>query len=159
MAVPYYLFPNGEAGVEDSVPGLCCGVAREVHYVDATGGPSQEGINSYSTKEGTIARAIYYLYRALFIYLLIPHFAYEIFNIICSICYIKPYLANINLLTPNDMFFAKPTIEFQAVIFERYMALAIDPFLSPCYCLSIAYRLPLMPISSAIMDMGIKGNR
>ena len=24
----------------------------------------------------------------------------------------------------------------------------------PCYCLSIAYRLPLMPICSAIMDMG-----
>ena len=34
------------------------------------------------------------------------------------------------------------------------MALAIDPFLGPCYCLSTAYCLPLMPICSATMDMG-----
>ena len=40
------------------------------------------------------------------------------------------------------------------VLYINYIALAIDPFLDPCYCLSIAYRLPLMPICSARMDMG-----
>ena len=36
----------------------------------------------------------------------------------------------------------------------NYIALAIDPFLGPCYCLSIAYCLPLMHICSAIIDIG-----
>ena len=37
------------------------------------------------------------------------------------------------------------------VCYINYIALAIDPFLDPCYCLSIAYRLPLMPTCSAIL--------
>ena len=35
----------------------------------------------------------------------------------------------------------------------KYFAIAFDPFLGPCYCLTIAYCLPLMPTCSA-MDMG-----
>ena len=34
-------------------------------------------------------------------------------------------------------------------VYVNYVALAIDPFLGPCYD-AIAYRLPLMPICSAI---------
>ena len=34
------------------------------------------------------------------------------------------------------------------------IALATDPFLGPCHCLSIAYCLPLMHICSAIINMG-----
>ena len=36
-------------------------------------------------------------------------------------------------------------------IYINYVA---DPFPSPCYCPSIAYRLPLVPICSALMNMG-----
>ena len=56
----------------------------------------------------------------------------------------------------------------------NYIALAIDPFLGPCYCLSIAYRLPIAcllpalsitdrfgpgPISIVAEYMGTNGNR
>ena len=43
----------------------------------------------------------------------------------------------------------------QSVSYINYIALAIDPFLGLRYCLSAAYRLPLMRICSAIMDMGL----
>ena len=43
---------------------------------------------------------------------------------------------------------------WKSVLDINDIALAIDPFLGPCYCLSIAYWLPLMYICSAIVDMG-----
>ena len=39
------------------------------------------------------------------------------------------------------------------ILYADYIALAIDPFLGPCYCLSIAYRLHLMSIFSATTEM------